>query len=118
MTALRDALGDLPDAVFADVLESDEGYLVVLDLPGVDADSLAVRVEGGRLVLEAERAKDPPEEFEYVDEGRSLFLDVDLPLPPDASGADAEGTVDRGVLTLRLPKVGAAPERTIPIREA
>jgi len=32
MSALRDALRDLPDAVFADLLESDEGYVLVVDL--------------------------------------------------------------------------------------
>ena len=34
MTGLRDALQELPEAIFADFLESEDGYLVVLDLPG------------------------------------------------------------------------------------
>jgi HSP20 family protein len=115
MSALRDALRDLPDAVFADVLESDEAYLLVLDLPGVTADTVDASVDGSRLRVEARRAKDVPVEFDYVEEERSLFLDVELPLPPGVSGADAEGTVDRGVLELRLPKDEATPETTVPI---
>lgn len=118
MSALRDALRDLPDAVFADVLESDDAYLLVLDLPGVTADGLTVSVEGRRLVVEAERSKDVPSDFQYVREDRSLFLDAELPLPPDATGDGAEGDVSRGVLELRLPKAGAAPGTSIPIEDA
>jgi len=118
MSALREALGSLPDAVFADVLESEESYLLVLDLPGVTAETLDVSVEGGRLIIEGQRSKDVPLEFRFVREDRSVFLDVELPLPPDATGRGATGTVDRGVLELTLPKADAAPSTTIPIDEA
>jgi HSP20 family molecular chaperone IbpA len=118
MSALRDALRELPDAVFADVLESDDAYLLVLDLPGVTADGVTASIEGGKLVVEAERAKAVPEEFEYVSEKRSLFLDVELPLPPDVTESGAEGDVSRGVLELRLPKATTGRGTTIPIGEA
>lgn len=118
MSALREALRDLPDAVFADVLESDEAYLFVLDLPGVDSETLDVSVEKGRLIIEGQRTKAVPREFRFVREDRSVFLDVELPLPPDATGQGAEGSVERGVLELRLPKATAAPSTTIPIDEA
>ena len=115
MSALREALGNLPDAVFADVLESEEGYLLVLDLPGVTAESLEVTAEAGRLIIEGQRRKSVPREFRFVREERSVFLDVELPLPPDATGQGAEGTIDRGVLELTIPKATAAPSATIPI---
>lgn len=118
MSALRDALRDLPDAVFADVLESDDAYLLVMDLPGVTADALTVSVEGSKLVIEAQRAKTVPDEFQYVREDRSLFLDAELPLPPDVTESGAEGDVSRGVLELRLPKATAGRETTIPIEDA
>ena len=109
---------DLPDAVFADALESEDAYLLVLDLPGVTADTLDVSVAGGRLSIEAQRAKDVPDEFRYVREDRSLFLDVDLPLPPDATGTDAEGTIEGGVLELRIPKATSGRATTVPIENA
>jgi HSP20 family molecular chaperone IbpA len=115
MSALRDALTELPDAVFADLLESDDAYLLVLDLPGVTAETADISLEKGRIVIEARREKRLPSEFRYLREDRSLFLDAELPLPPDATGAGAEARVDRGVLTIRLPRRDAAPERTIPI---
>ena len=118
MSALRDALRDLPDAVFADVLESNDAYLLVMDLPGVTAGGLTVSVEGNKLVIEAERSKDVPDEFEYVRENRSLFLDAELPLPPDVTESGAEGDISRGVLELRLPKSTAGQGTTIPIGDA
>lgn len=115
MSALRDALRDLPDAVFVDVLESDDEYLVVIDLPGVRAGTIDVTTTGGRLRIEARREKDVPREFRYLREDRALFLDADLPLPPDASAEDATGTVEKGVLELRLPKRDVRTETRIAI---
>ncbi len=112
---LREALADLPETVFADMLESDEAYLLVLDLPGTTADTVDVTVTDGRLEVEARREKSVPTSFRYLTEERSLFLDAELPLPPDATGADAEGEVERGVLTLRLPKSGEDHGETIPV---
>ncbi len=113
--ALREALRDLPETVFADLLESDEAYLLVIDLPGTTAETVEIRVEDGRLRIEARREKTLPAEFRYVEEERALFLDTELPLPPDATGADAEATVERGVLELRLPKSSADGAQRIPV---
>lgn len=118
MSALRDALRDLPETVFADLLESEDAYLLVIDLPGATAETVDVSVSAGRLQIEARREKDLPREFRYVKEERALFLDAELPLPPDATGADADGTVSRGVLELHLPKAGATPETVVPIEDA
>ncbi len=118
MSALREALRDLPDAVFADLLESESAYLLVIDVPGVDPESVQLRTETGRLVIEARRGKDVPPGFEYVGEDRSLFLDAELPLPPDATGNGAEASLSDGVLAVTLPKRAAAPETTIPVETA
>lgn len=116
MSQLRDALASLPDAVFADLLESDEAYLLVVDLPGVTTDTVDVEVANGRLQIDGRRRKDVPEGFRYVREERTVFLDLDLPLPPDATADDAAATIESGVLEVRLPKL-AADVREIPIGE-
>ncbi len=114
MSTLRDALGNLPDPVFADLYESDEAYLLVVDLPGVSRETLDVRLEGAHIHIEARREKNLPMAFQYSREDRPLFLDADVPLPPDVEEDGAEGTFERGTLTLRLPKRKAA-ETQIPI---
>ena len=112
---LREALDDLPETVFADLLEDDDAYLLVIDLPGVTAETVDVTIDGGRLTIEARREKSVPREFRYLTEERSLFLDAELPLPPDATGAGAEGSIERGVLTLTLPKSDADGGQQIPV---
>ncbi|MWV63758.1 Hsp20 family protein [Halorubrum sp. JWXQ-INN 858] len=115
MSALRDALRDLPDAVFADLLESDDAYVLVVDLPGATADTTEVLSEDGRLVIEARREKATPEGFRYVREDRPLFLDAELPLPSDADGTAADAEMDRGVLEVTLPKRAGGDSNPIPI---
>lgn len=115
MTAFRDALRDLPEAVFADLLEGDDAYRLVLDLPGVSADTVDVTVDGGRLRVEARREKSAPASFRYLSEDRSLFLDAELPLPPMVDGTDAAATIHRGVLTLTLPKSATTDGTHVPV---
>ncbi|QZX98502.1 Hsp20/alpha crystallin family protein [Halobaculum rubrum] len=118
MSKLREALRDLPEPVFADLLESDDAYLLVIDLPGAGAETTDVSVERGRLALEARREKAPDREFSYVEEDRPLFLDAEIPLPPDATHEGSEAEMERGVLSVRLPKRAAAPEHEITVTDA
>ena len=118
MSALRDALRDLPDAVFADLLESEDGYVLVVDLPGATAETTEVLVEDGRIDIEGRRDKGVPEGFRYVSEDRPRVLDAELPLPGDADGSGAEAEIDRGVLEVTIPKRTGDVSRTIPVDDA
>ncbi len=114
MSRLREALGSLPDSVFVDVLESEDAYAFVVDVPGATADTVDVRVEGRTLAVDARREKDVPVEFDYRSEERSLFLELELPLPPDATDEGASASVEDGVLDVRLPKRGT-DSHSVPI---
>lgn len=115
MSALRDALRDLPDAVFADLLESDDEYVLVIDLPGASGDTTDVVANDGRVTIEARREKATPEGFRYVREDRPLFLDAELPLPPNGVGDEADAEMERGVLELTIPKRDGASGQRIEI---
>ena len=104
MSALSDALRALPEAVFADLLESEDAYKLVFDMPGVTEDTLEVRLSDHQLSIEARREKPIPRGFWFRDERRSLFLDVEIPLPPDAEGDDGTAHLDAGVLEVTVPK--------------
>jgi len=114
MSRLREALGNLPESVFVDVFDGDDAYLFVVDVPGVTADGVDVRVDGRTLVVDAHRAKSVPDGFDYRTEERSLFLDLELPFPPDATDDGASASVEDGVLEVRLPKRGETT-RSVPI---
>ncbi|APX95408.1 Hsp20/alpha crystallin family protein [Natronorubrum daqingense] len=115
MPALRDALGDLSEDVFFDLLESDDDYLLVLDVPGVSAELLDLTVENGRISIDAHREKPTDDHYHYLEENRSLFFDVDLPVPEDVLETEATATVERGVLELTLPKRSGGGETTIDV---
>ncbi|MFW5937617.1 MAG: Hsp20/alpha crystallin family protein [Halanaeroarchaeum sp.] len=111
MDSISDALASLPEAVFADVLESADAYRLVFDVPGVSSDSLAVTISDNRLTVEGRREKDVPEGFWFRDERRDLFLDAEVPLPPDAEGVEATASLESGVLKVTIPKASGAVTR-------
>jgi HSP20 family molecular chaperone IbpA len=86
-----------------DVFENDDEYLLVGDLPGVEAEQLDLRVERGVLILDTSGASP---EWEYRREFK-LSDDVD----PEAIGAK----LDDGVLELKLPKRAEVKPRKIQI---
>lgn len=116
MSAVGDALDMLPEAVFADVLEHETAYLYVVDVPGASAEAVDVNAESGRVRVEARREKSVPAGFSYVSEERSLFLDAELPVPPDGDPHGATGSVERGVVEIRVPK-SSDEGTTIPVED-
>lgn len=117
MAVLRDALGAVSDPAFVDWYDGDEAYLVVVDLPGVATEDVRVRVDRGRLDIDARRRKAEVRDHEVHVENRSISADVELPLPPDATDQGASAAMDRGVLEIRLPKRSATDTTTIPVGE-
>lgn len=117
MSTLTRALRGLPRAAAADLLERDDAYLLVIDLPGATAETTDISVDDHRLHIEAQREKSVPEGYRYRREERSLFLDLELPLPPDATSEGASASLEAGVLELRLPRRGAVEDTTIPIED-
>ena len=117
MSTLMKALRGLPRAAAADLLERDDAYLLVIDLPGATAETTDISVDGRLLRIEAQREKAAPEGYRYAREERPLFLDLELPLPPDAVADDASATMEAGVLELRLPKRSADAGTAIPIED-
>lgn len=86
-----------------DVYENDDEYLLIGDLPGVQAEQLELRVERGVLILDTTGASD---DWEYRREFK-LSDDVDA----EAIGAK----LDAGVLELTLPKRAEVKPRKITI---
>lgn len=103
-------------APLADVEETDDSYLLDVELPGVRRGDVDLRVDGGRLLLTAER-----HERERVGllrhrtrtTGR-LALAVALPDAVDEDGVTAD--LHDGLLTVVVPKAAAARRRRIAVR--
>ncbi len=91
----------------ADLLESDDSYLLVFDVPGAAPTDVQVRYVDGAVLVRVDRFRDFYEGYEMRFPGRGMALDgqVDLPedavVQPDAAKATLR---ENGTLEIRLPK--------------
>lgn len=104
MATLVEEIENLPDGVNGDLLESEEAFQVVIDMPGTTRESFEAQVQGEKLVFEAQREKDIPAEFEYRSEEREMLYEVTIPIPKQVNEEEIHGDIERGVLRLMLPK--------------
>lgn len=96
-----------------DIFESEAAMVLRVDMPGLDEQSLQVKIKQRLLTLEAQihAAAGAPlsREFTFTGYQRQFLLPDTLDV--EAVGAD----VKNGVLTLRLPKVQSAQPRKIEV---
>jgi HSP20 family protein len=98
-----------------DVFETEDGFTVLADLPGVVPGDVDIRFENGELTVHARRSTGQPLkgegwEFEAMNYYRSFRLSDDI-------AADRiEAELKTGVLTLKLPKVEAVKPRRIAVK--
>lgn len=88
-----------------DILETDDGFRLLLDLPGVQPGDVDVRFEDGELAVNARRAGRPAGSF-------ARTFRVSERIAADQITAD----LSHGVLTLTLPKVEAVKPRRISVQ--
>ncbi len=115
-----EAWSDLPSLAsgftpLADVEESDDAYLVEVELPGMKRDDIAVELAGRRLTVSGER-----KERERVGILRRRSRSVgrfhyEVVLPGDVEEEGVSASMDEGVLTIRVPKPASERPRRIAI---
>jgi HSP20 family protein len=96
-----------PTQIKVDVKETDGGYTVQAEVPGVPKEDIQVSIEGNVVSLRAEvRQHDQKTEGEKVLRSERYFGSVarSFQLPVDVDAAQAKAKYDNGVLTLTLPK--------------
>jgi HSP20 family protein len=101
----------------ADVLETDDAFRVVLDMPGHDAKAIRIEVEKDTLTVQSERKFVEPGKDEVVHRSErahgAFFRSLALPASVDA--AKVEARYENGVLTVVLPKRDEAKPRKIQV---
>ena len=99
----------------ADLEETDDAYLVEIELPGVKRDDVAVEVAGRRLTVSGER-----KERQRVGILRRRTRTVgrfhyEVVLPGDVEEEGVTASMEEGVLTLRVPKPASERPRRIAV---
>ena len=101
-----------------DVAETDAGYTVKLEMPGVAKDDIKVSVEGRKVSLQAQSQrsdeKKDGERVLYRERSATRYART-FTLPVEVDQAESGAKLEDGVLTLTLPKrhVRAAAQITV-----
>lgn len=104
------AQGETARSPALDVTETDRGYTVHLDLPGVAKQDVQVNIDGRRVSVQAQTRRDEEkkEGERVVHRERSVASYArSFTLPAEVDQAESSARLDNGVLTLTLPKRGA-----------
>ncbi|MHB1198376.1 MAG: Hsp20/alpha crystallin family protein [Polaromonas sp.] len=96
-----------PAQIRVDVKETDQGYTVQAEVPGVAKDDIQVSIDGNVVTLGAEiKQSDSQTSDEKVLRSERYYGAVSrsFQLPADIDKETAKAKYDNGVLTLTLPK--------------
>jgi HSP20 family protein len=90
-----------------DVSETDTGYLVHADLPGVEKSAVKIQIDGQRVTISAETKK----QDEKTEGGKVIYRERSasqfyrsFELPAELDPAASQAKLENGVLTLTLPR--------------
>jgi HSP20 family protein len=102
----------------ADVAESDEGYEISLDLPGVAAEDFELELEDGTLTIAGTRKDETNEEgktFQRIERRHGQFR-RSFALGQDVDPDKVEASYKDGVLRISVPKTEKVRPRKIEIK--
>ena len=109
--------GRASSIVAVDIEETDDAYIVDLDLPNVSAEDVQIELRGDELRVFGQyqqRERGGLMRRQTRDAGEFEFL-IDLPAEVEAEGVSAK--LENGVLTIRAPKAKQSQARRIEVQE-
>ena len=100
-----------------DIREQEQGYLLVMDVPGLAAEDLDVDLHEGVLTVRGSRSDEETKQGEHyvrVERRQGKFA-RQFRVPPSTRPEDLRASVKDGVLTIHVPKGGAPETRRVPV---
>lgn len=98
-----------------DVFESEEGWTVILDVPGIPRKDLTVELDGSRLIVGGARAPVKRSGKTAVAERASGRFEREFLIPAQVDHPNIRARLEHGVLTVNLPRSGAEDRRAVAI---
>lgn len=86
----------------SDIYETDSGYLIAMDLPGIDREALEIDVDENRLIVKGTRAIAETKQHR-TERPRGKFL-RSFSVPSSVEQGKIGAEYKDGVLQIRLPK--------------
>ena len=107
-----------PSQIRIDVKETDEGYSIEAEVPGVNKDNIQVSIDGNQVSLRAEvQQLDEQKEGERVLRSERYFGSVSrsIQLPAEIDTDQCKARYENGVLKLTLPRKQGGSSRQLSI---
>ncbi|MFN3575949.1 MAG: Hsp20/alpha crystallin family protein [Tabrizicola sp.] len=103
----------------ADIVETDAGVTLMLEMPGVAAEDVDVTLEKRVLTIRGKVRPTSPEKLQlaYAEYGEGDFERA-FTLSEDFDPERIEASVSNGILTLTLPRAAEAQPKKIAVRGA
>lgn len=101
-----------------DIVESDDEFIIKLDLPGLSKKEINIALKEHVLTVKGERSEelDESEEFRRQERSTGVFS-RSFALPENVNTAEVDAVFRKGVLTIRMPKSETLKDATsIPIK--
>jgi HSP20 family protein len=98
----------------ADIYETETGYLIAMDLPGIDREALEIDVDENRLIVRGTRAISESRQHRSERPRGKFLRTFSVPGSVDQGKIGAE--YKEGVLQIRLPKRGEQKSKKIDIK--
>jgi len=98
----------------ADVVEYDNGYILYCEVPGLDPQSLELKIQNGWLVLEAHRKEPEYPQGAHLVVSERTFGDIrrEFRLPDDVDTSNISARYKDGVLEVHLARAeGKRPQK-------
>lgn len=100
----------------ADMYETEAGYVIEIELPGIEQEDVVLEVTGSGLVVSGQRpAESRAAAYHALERDCGPFV-RSFGLPRDADPEAISAGMKNGVLTISIPRRGEKAQRSIPVR--
>lgn len=100
----------------ANLYQTGDGFEMRLEVPGMEKESLDIKIQGNYLEISGSREQKLPEGYKvHRTERANGTFSRSFTLPDDVDASKVEATLKNGILYLTLPKSEAAKPRQITI---
>ncbi len=100
-----------------DMVETDDSYIITMDLPGIPKDDVTINFKDNRLTISGERKKEEKQEnknYMRRERYRGSFV-RSFTLPNAVKEDDIKAKYKEGVLTINIKKTEESKPRTIKV---
>lgn len=106
-----------PNSPPVDIIELDDRFEVIMDLPGVKIDDVTIKANNGLLLIAGERLNQSPKSSILRNERFSGGFMRNFQLDDNLDTENIVAEYEQGVLTIKIPKLPKAMPKNIQIKQ-